>query len=71
MSTNKRPRILKRMLTNGVVQSQYIIIDNSKGASDRYIRKCIMAKKRLSTIEEVWIYEKGKIRLFFLVDKFI
>lgn len=62
---------VKRMLTNGVVQSQYIIIDNSKGASDRYIRKCIMAKKRLSTIEEVWIYEKGKIRPFFLVDKFI
>ena len=43
-----------------------IIIDNSKGAADRIIRKAIMARLRIGTdIDEVWLYEKGRKRLFY------
>lgn len=54
------------MLTHGLIQSNRIIIDNTKGASDRIIRKAIMARLKIGTdIEEVWLYEKGCKRLFF------
>jgi hypothetical protein len=42
------------------------MIDNTKGASDRIIRKAIMARLKIGTdINEVWLYEKGYKRLFF------
>lgn len=61
-----------RMLSHGMAQSPYIIIDNSKGGSDRHIRKAIMARMKLSKeIKEVWLYEGGKIRAFYIEGKFI
>ena len=56
-----------RMLSHGLDQSSRIIIDNTKGCSERFIRKQIMARIHLpkQSIEEVWIYEKGNVRLFY------
>lgn len=56
-----------RMISHGLAQSQYIVIDNTKGCSDRYIRKAIIARSNLrgQDVKEVWIYEKGNIRLLF------
>jgi len=54
---------LRRMLNHGLKQSDKIIINNSKGASDRYIKKLIFDRIRLNqTINEVWLYEKGNVR---------
>ena len=59
-------RKIKNMLAHGFLQANHIIIDNSKGAADRIIRKAIMARLRIGTdIEEVWLYEKGRKRLFY------
>jgi len=60
---------ISHMIRKGTEQSSRIIINNSKGASDRYIRDNIY--KRLKDkafkfdINEVWLYEKGKLRLLF------
>lgn len=61
-----------RMLSHGIEQSSRIVINNTKGCSDRFIRKQIMARKHLDehAIKEVWIYEKGKTRLFYKDGKF-
>lgn len=60
-----------RMLSHGMVQSPNIVIENNKGCSERYIRKAIIARRNVgSPIREVWIYEKGKARLFFKDGKF-
>lgn len=57
---------LKRMLSNGLLQSDRIIINNTKGGSDRIIRKFVKAREhKIANILEVWLYEKGKIRLFY------
>jgi hypothetical protein len=54
------------MLTKGHKQSDKLIINNNKGASDRYIMKIIHDRIRLGqVINEVWLYEKGKPRLLF------
>ena len=59
-------RKIKNMLAHGLQQANHIIIDNSKGAADRIIRKAIMARLRIGTdIDEVWLYEKGRKRLFY------
>jgi len=59
-------RKIKNMLAHGLLQANRIIIDNTKGAADRIIRKAIMARLRIGTIiDEVWLYEKGNKRLFF------
>ena len=62
---NKRK--ISNMLSHGLSQSDRIIIDNTKGASDRFIRKAIMARLNMkhAQICEVWLYEKGRKRLFF------
>ena len=53
-------RKIKNMLAHGLLQANRIIIDNTKGAADRIIRKAIMARLRIGTnIDEVWLYEKG------------
>ncbi|MBQ2177408.1 MAG: hypothetical protein II453_20940 [Alphaproteobacteria bacterium] len=68
---NKRK--ISSMISHGLQQASRIIIDNNKGASDRFIRKCIMARLNLKNqhIDEVWIYEKGQLRLFFKEALFI
>ena len=65
-------RKIKNMLAHGLLQSNHIIIDNTMGASDRIIRKDIMARlKIVTTINELWLYEKGKKRLFFSNGNFL
>ncbi|MCR4774295.1 MAG: hypothetical protein K5854_08065 [Prevotella sp.] len=61
-----------RMLSHGLNQSSYVVIDNTKGASNRFIRKAIMARKKLpgQVINEVWLYEKGDVRLFYKDGEF-
>ncbi|MCL2328835.1 MAG: hypothetical protein FWC39_10055 [Bacteroidetes bacterium] len=57
---------IKNMLKHGVIQSSNIILNNNKGASDRYIIKIIHQRIRLGQdINEVWLYEKGEIRLLY------
>ena len=54
------------MFTKGLKQSSNIVINNTKGASDRYIKKIIHQRIRIGqNIDEVWLYEKGKIRLLY------
>lgn len=64
-------RKLSRMLSHGAKQSPYIIIKNTKGCSDRYILRSI--GDRLNdrnfhhSIKEVWLYEKGLVRLLYKI----
>ena len=57
------------MISHGTKQASRIIINNTKGASDRFIRdniyKRIKDKAFNREIDEVWLYEKGKLRLFY------
>ena len=62
---------VSRMLSHGAKQSSRIIINNTKGCSDRYIQNMIKARLDINTaIDEVWIYEKGTKRLTFKDGKF-
>ena len=57
---------IRKMLNHGLVQSNNIIIDNTKGSSERYIKKLIYNRIKLNqNVNEVWLYEKGKIRLLY------
>ena len=61
-----RLRKLSRMLSHGGKQSSRIIINNNKGASDTYLRRYVHSQIRQSAyFDEVWAYEKGKVRLLF------
>ena len=61
-----RTRKLSRMLSHGGKQSSRIIINNNKGASDSYLRRYIHSYIRQGAVlDEVHIYEKGKVRLLF------
>ena len=55
---------ISHMLSNGLKQSSYIIINNSKGASDRYVKRLIYERINNNIhVDEVWLYEKGKLRI--------
>jgi hypothetical protein len=60
---------ISHMIRKGSLQSSKIIINNSKGASDRFIIKNIHNRIRNKSfnmnIDEVWVYEKGKLRQLF------
>ena len=59
-------RKVKSMISHGLKQSALIVIDNSKGCSDRFIHNMIRARlKAHAKIDEVYVYEKGKVRLLF------
>ena len=59
-------RKMSNMISYGVKQSSRIIINNTKGASDRYIKRLIYDRiNNGSIIDEIWLYEKGKLRLLF------
>ena len=64
-----RKKKISHMIRKGTEQSSKIIINNSKGASDRYIRDNIYKRLKDKTcknkIDEVWLFEKGKLRLLF------
>jgi hypothetical protein len=57
------------MLSKGLKQSSRRIINNNKGASDKRIianiHKRIRDKNFEHNIDEVWVYEKGRVRLLF------
>lgn len=60
---------ISHMIKKGTKQSSRIIINNNRGASDRYIKRNIYERLADNNfkydIEEVWVYEKGKVRLLF------
>lgn len=62
-----KKRKVKNMISHGLAQSDRIIIDNNRGCSDRFIRRAVYDRKNLNNqkIEEVWLYEKGKVRLLY------
>ncbi|GHT76868.1 hypothetical protein AGMMS50262_16330 [Bacteroidia bacterium] len=63
---------ISHMIKKGTEQSARIIINNNKGASDRYIlrniRERIEDKNFNHEIKEVWLYEKGTLRLLFKIQ---
>ena len=60
------------MISHGMKQSARMIINNTKGASDRFIRQAVVARLNVgATIKEVWLYEKGRKRLFFKEGLFV
>ena len=63
---------VRRMISHGMKQSARMIINNTKGASDRFIRQAVVARLNVgATIKEVWLYEKGRKRLFFKEGLFV
>jgi hypothetical protein len=68
-----KKRKIANMISHGAKQSPRIIINNNKGCSDRFIRRNILEriadKSFKYEIKEVWIYEKGKVRLFFVKNR--
>lgn len=53
-----------RMLSQGIKQSSRIIINNNKGCSDRFIKRNIFDRLNIGQlIDEVWLYERGRVRL--------
>ena len=54
------------MIKRGALQANRIIIDNNKGASDRFILNMILKRVNdiyfLGEIDELLVYEKGNIR---------
>ena len=58
---------ISNMLSRGLKQSSRIIINNNKGANHRIIRRNIYNRTAIEkqNIDEVWIYEKGKVFLLY------
>ena len=60
---------ISNMIRKGAEQASRIFIDNNKGCSDRYILTNIYNRFRnknfRNSIDELWLYEKGKIRLIY------
>ena len=67
-----KKRKVANMISHGAKQSSRIIINNNKGASDRFITRNVKARLKdenfKSDIDEVWLYEKGKVRLLFKIQ---
>ena len=57
---------ISHMIKRGADQSDRIIIDNNKGATDRYIINMVMMRKSdkffQKEIRELYVYEKGSVR---------
>ncbi len=57
---------IRKMISRGLEQSSRIVIDNSKGAPDHYIMRTIDNRMKVNQkIDELWLYEDGKIRLLY------
>ena len=64
-------RKVSRMFTHGLKQSDRLIVNNTKGCSDRYLRRQIIDRLNIHMpIKEIWVYEKGYLRLIFKEGKF-
>ena len=63
---------ISHMIKKGTKQSSRIIINNNKGASDRFIlrnnKERMKDKNFKNEINEVWLYEKGNLRLLFKIQ---
>ncbi|GHT55228.1 hypothetical protein AGMMS49982_20910 [Bacteroidia bacterium] len=61
------------MLSHGFKQSSRIIINNTNGAKDNFIernvRRRMEDKNFKNAIDEVWLYEKGKIRMLLKIQQ--
>lgn len=61
-----KSRKISHMIKRGALQANRIIIDNNKGASDRFILNMILKRVNdiyfLGEIDELLVYEKGNIR---------
>lgn len=61
---------IKKMISRAVKQSNYIIIDNTGGASENYIIKQVENRIRQGqNIKEVWTFSNGKIKRIFKKTK--
>lgn len=64
-----KKRKISNMISHGTQQSSRIIIDNNKGCTDSYIIRNIHNRLKDKTfrreISEVWVYEKGKVRMLY------
>jgi hypothetical protein len=62
----KRGKI-SNMMSNGLRQSSRIIINNNDGEKDAYIERIIYNRVvyENQNIDEVWLFEKGEVRLIF------
>lgn len=64
-----KARKISNMISNGSKQSPYLIINNNKGATHRYIRRNVFERLNDKTfkfdIKELWVYEKGKLNLVY------
>ena len=57
---------ISHMFNSGFKQSSRIIINNSKGASDRYVKRLIYDRiNNKILVDEVWLYERGMLRQLF------
>jgi hypothetical protein len=58
---------ISNMISKGLKQSSRIIINNNKGGKDMYIGRNIHNRviNEKQHIDEVWLYEKGKVRLIY------
>jgi hypothetical protein len=58
---------IPHMISKGLKQSSRIIINNNKGANHRYIHRLAFdrAVVEKQNIDEVWVYEKGKVYLLY------
>lgn len=62
---------VSRMFSHGLKQSDRLIINNTKGCSDRYLRRQIADRLNIHMpIKEIWTYEKGNKRLIFKEGQF-
>jgi hypothetical protein len=60
-------RKISNMISKGLKQASRIIINNNKGGKDMYIGRNIhnrVINEKLD-IDEVWLYEKGEVRLLY------
>lgn len=64
-----KKRKISNMISHGTKQSDKIVINNNKGCTDRYIHRNIqnrLADKSFKNeINEVWLYEKGQVRIVY------
>ncbi|MDR2765379.1 MAG: hypothetical protein LBB90_10180 [Tannerella sp.] len=64
-----KKRKMANMISHGTKQSSRIIINNNKGVVDRYIHRNILERLKDKNfkydIDEVWLYEKGKVKRIF------
>jgi len=62
-----RKEKISNMISKGLKQSSRIIINNNKGANHRLIKKNIHNRidNEKQIIDEVWVYENGKIILLY------